>query len=66
MIQHTNVMLNASRINGSHTAAYIAQVIKETLKIWFTSMDQVQVIQHDNGSNMVRAMKDASLPDLGC
>ena len=56
-------MLNASRINGSYTAAYIAQVIKEKLKIWFTSMDQAQVILHDNGSNMVRAMKGT---DLGC
>ena len=64
--QRTNVMLNASRIDGSHTGAYIAQKIKEILESWFISTYLVHVILRDNGSNMVRAMKDASLPDLGC
>ena len=64
--QRTNVMLNASRIDGSHTGAYIAQKIKEILESWFISTYRVHVILRDNGSNMVRAMKDASLPDLGC
>ena len=64
--QHTNIMLNASRIMGSYTGAYIAQKIKEILESWFIATDQVHVILRDNGSNMVRAMKDASLPDLGC
>ena len=64
--QRTNVMLNASRIDGSHTGAYIAQKIKEILESWFISTYRVHVILRDNGSNMVRAMKDANLPDLGC
>ena len=59
-------MLNASRIDGSHTGAYIAQKIKEILESWFISTYRVHVILCDNGSNMVRAMKDANLPDLGC
>ena len=59
-------MLNASRIDGSHTGAYIAQKIKEILETWFISTDQVHVVLRDNGSNMVKAMKDAKLPDLGC
>ena len=41
--QRTIVMLNASRIDGSHTGAYIAQKIKEILESWFISTDQVHV-----------------------
>ena len=63
--QHTSITLNASRITGSYTRAYITQKIKEILESWFISTDQVHVIMRDNGSNMVRAMKDASLPDFG-
>ena len=59
-------MLNASRIEGSHTGAYIADKIKVLLESWSISTDQVHVILRDNGSNMVRTMKDANLPDLGC
>ena len=64
--QRTVVMLNASRIDGSHTGAYIAQKIKEILESWFISTDKVPIVLRDNGSNMVKAMKDAKLPDLGC
>ena len=64
--KRTTVMLNASRVDGSHTGAYIAQKIKEILESWLISTDRVHVILRDNGSNMVRAMKDARLPDLGC
>ena len=64
--QCTSLMSNASRIDGSHTGAYIAEKIKEILESWAISTDQVHVILRDNGSNMVRAMKVASLPDLGC
>ena len=55
-----------SRIEGSHIEAYIANKIKEILESWSISSDQVHVIVCDNGSNMVRAMKDANLTDLGC
>ena len=64
--KRTSLMLNASRIDGSHTGAYIAEKIKEISESWSISTDQVHVILRDNGSNMVRAIKDASLPDLGC
>ena len=64
--QRVSVMLNASRIEGPHTGALIAQRIKEILESWAISTLQVHVILRDNGSNMVRAMKDADLPDLGC
>ena len=64
--QRTINMLNASRIDGSHTGACVAQKIKEILEFWFISTDQVHVVLRDNGSNMVKVMKDAKLPDLGC
>ena len=59
-------MLNASRIDGSHTETCIAQKIEEILESWFISIDQVHVVLRDYGSNMVKAMKDAKLRDLGC
>ena len=64
--QQVNVMLNASRIEGSHTGAFIARRIKEILEFWTISTQQGHVILRDNGSNMVRAMQDANLPDLRC
>jgi len=60
------VTLNASRIEGSHTEAFIALRIKEILESWTISTQKVHVILQDNGSNMVRAMKDTDLPGLGC
>jgi len=54
-------MLNASRIKGSHPGAYIADKIKEILESWFIYSDQVHVIVRNNGSNMVRGMKDTVL-----
>jgi len=59
-------MLNASGIEGYHTGAFIVQRIKEILESWTISTQEVHVILRHNGSNMVRAMKDADLPDLGC
>ena len=59
-------MIHTKRIDGSHTGACIAEKISEMLRSWNISTDQVHVILRDNGSNMVRAMKEASLPSLGC
>lgn len=64
--QYTSIMLDATRTDGSHTRTYIAQKIKEILESRFTSTDQVHIILCDNGSNMVRAIKDGRLHDLGC
>ena len=38
--QHTNVILNVSKIDGSHAGAYITQKIKEILESWLFSLDQ--------------------------
>ena len=64
--QHISITLNTSRTNDSHTGTYIAQKIKEILESRFTSTDRVHVILCANGSNMVRAIKDGRLHDLGC
>ena len=63
---HVSVKLNTSRLEGSHTGACIAEKIGAILESWSISSDQVHVVLRDNGSNMVRAMKDANLLDLGC
>ena len=60
------VMLHAQCIDGSHTGPCIAEKITGILRSWDISHDQVHVVLRDNGSNMVRAMKDACLPSLGC
>ena len=60
------VMLHAQCIDGSHTGLCIAEKITGMLRSWDISHDQVHVILHDNGSNFIRAMKDACLPSLGC
>ena len=59
-------MLHAQRIDGSHTGPCIAEKTTGMLRSWDISHDQVHVVLRDNGSNMVRAMKDACLPSLGC
>ena len=59
--------LTAHWITGtSRTCSCIAEKITGMLRSWDISHDQVHVILCDNGSNMVRAMKDACLPSLGC
>ena len=52
-------------IRRSHTGLCIAEKTG-MLRSWDIFNDQVHVILRDNGSNMVRAMKDACLPSLGC
>ena len=59
-------MLHAQRIDGFHTGSCIGEKITGMLRSWDISHDQVHVILRDNGSNFVRAMKDACLPSLGC
>ena len=59
-------MLNAAQITASHTGSCIAEKISEILQSWGISSDRIHVILRDNGSNMIRAMKDGDLPNLGC
>ena len=65
-LERKAVMLHAQHIDGSHTGPCIAEKITGMLRSWDVSHDQVHVVLHDNRSNMVRAMKDACLPSLGC
>ena len=59
-------MLNAARITGSHTGSCIAEKVSEILQSWGISSDRIHVILRDNGSNMIKAMKDGDFPNLGC
>ena len=62
-----SAVLHAESIYESHWCLYMSEIQR---KLVFTSWDianeKIHVILRDNGSNMVRAMKDASLHDIGC
>ena len=60
-------VLNVRPFDGSHTGEYIAEIFDDMFRSWqINKEDQVHVVVHDNASNMVKAMSDAELPDLGC
>ena len=56
-------MLHAPTLHGSHTGEYICSRYKDMLE---HKHEQVYLIVRDNAANMVKAMHDASYPDLGC
>jgi len=50
----------------SHTGEYMAGKYLEMLAEWEIKHDQVHLVLRDNAANMAKAMRDASLPTLGC
>ena len=53
-------------LEESHTGEYLAQVYKKMLTGWEINQDQVHLVLRDNAANMAKAMREASLPSLGC
>ena len=65
--EQKSAVLNVKPFDGSHTAEYIAEEFDEMFRSWeINKRDQVHLVVRDNTSNMVKAMSDAELPDLGC
>ena len=64
--EHKSAVLHAQPMYHAHTGEYICEQYKQMLARWEIKNEQVHLIVRDNAANMVKAMKDASLPDLGC
>ena len=52
--------------DGSHTGDQIRMKFEEMFNTWKIKEDQIHLVLRDNGSNMVKALTDASLPHYGC
>ena len=59
------VLIAACPIHGSHTAANIRKLVKDTLQKWNVT-NNVHVFLRDNGKNIVVGLHDAGLPSLKC
>jgi hypothetical protein len=65
--ERKSAVLNVKPFDGSHTGEYIAETFDAMFRSWqINKQDQVHLVVRDNASNMVKAMSDAKLPDLGC
>ena len=64
--ERKSAVLHAQSFPGEHTGEMICSKYKEMLAGWGIKHEQVHLIICDNASNMVKAMKDAAYPDLGC
>ena len=59
-------VLQVMPLEESHTGEYMAGKYLEMLAEWEMKHDQVHLVLRDNSANMAKAMRDASLPSLGC
>lgn len=60
------VVLNVKTMSSSHRARYIQETFLEMLDSWKINPDCVVLVLRDGGTNMVKGMKLAELPDLSC
>ena len=61
-----SAVLHVLPLEESHTGEYLARKYLEMLSEWKINHDQVHLVLRDNAANMAKAMRDASLPSLGC
>ena len=61
-----SAVLHAQALEMAHTGEYIAERISFMLESWNISQECVHLVISDNASNMVKAMKEASLAHFGC
>ena len=59
-------VLHTQLLEESHTGTYLAEKLTQMLASWEIPSDKVHLVLRDNGANMVKAMRDASLPAIGC
>ena len=59
-------ILHVQPFDGSHTGDQICMKFEEMFNTWKIKEDQIHLVLRDNGSNMVKALTDASLPHYGC
>ena len=61
-----SAVLHAQALEMAHTGEYIAERISFMLESWNIPQECVHLGISDNASNMVKAMKEASLAHFGC
>ena len=61
-----SAVLHAQSFPGLHTGENICHTYETMLDGWRIKKEQLHLIVRDNAANMVKAMRDASFPDLGC
>ena len=61
-----SAVLHVMPLEESHTGEYMAKKYLEMLAEWGIKCDQVHLVLRDNAANMAKAMRDASLPSIGC
>lgn len=59
-------MLHAQNLEAAHTGDYLTQVTTDMLAGWHLSKDRVQYVLRDNAAAMVKAMRVANWPHIGC
>ena len=61
-----HAVLHAQAFDGSHTGDEIRIKFEEMFNQWAIKKDRIHLVLRDNGTNMVKALTDASLPHFGC
>ena len=64
--QRKSAVLQAHSLDDRHTGEYVAMQLLKMLESWKVDPSKVYVIVRNNGSNLVKAMEEASLPGFGC
>ena len=59
-------VLHVQPLQESHTGEYLGVIYKRMLDHWEISIDKVHLVLRDNAANMVKAMREVSLPSLRC
>ena len=61
-----SAVLHMQPLEDSHTGVYLAEVYKKMFDNWKISANQIHLVLRDNTANMIKAMREASLPSFGC
>ena len=61
-----SAVLHVLPLEESYTGEYMARKYLDMLSEWKINHDQVHLVLRDNAANMAKAMREASLPSLGC
>ncbi|XP_073470760.1 zinc finger BED domain-containing protein 4-like [Aquarana catesbeiana] len=60
------VMLHATKFEGSHTGQAIANILEEMLQTWAIPKSSVHVVVRDSTKNMIKGMEVVGLPSILC
>ena len=61
-----SAVLQVMPLEESYTGEYMPGKYLEMLAEWEIKHDRVHLVLRDNAANMAKAMRDASLPSIGC